>query len=451
VSPTHRVVPVLVAVFASIAAACTGDGISISVGGSASSTPSVSASQGVQLPAELGVEPVHTGAATSAGAMKALCISPESVSTSEGQSPPPTPPSIAEVQDQVEAVRGLDFLKPVEVQPVTEEEIAAKLTDAFDSSYPKRFYDRRTVAWHTMGLIPSDVTIREATLAFQTGGVVGFYNPLDGELVYIGDDQLDQSERFTLAHELTHAIDDQNFDLSRLDPIAGACRDEAFQAALGVVEGSAQFFASRVMVIYPDPDADLGGGGGLPEGIPPFMLETTLWPYSAGPAFIDAIGGTEDLEAVDRALTNFPVTTEQVIHPERYPDDVPTPMDVGDLSARLGPAWGDLDVMEIGEEFLRAMLNVHLDEGTAIDAAAGWDGGVYRAWTDGREAAVLLRTAWDSEDDARAFENAVASWFDEGDGAGWVSRTGVRVDVGFATSTRVSDHLLDASGAAPAP
>jgi hypothetical protein len=446
VKPSHRIVPSLIAACA-LAGACTGDGIRIQIDTS-TSTPSASASQGVGLPTDLGVEPVDTGAATSAGAMRALCISPESVSTSEGQAPPPTPPSIAEVQDQVEAVRGLDYLEPVEVQPVTQEEIAAKLTEAFDASYPKRFYDRRTVAWHTMGLIPTDVTIREATLAFQTGGVVGFYNPLDGELVYIGDDQLDQSERFTLAHELTHAIDDQNFDLSRLDPIAGACHDEGFQAALGVVEGSAQFFASRVMVIYPDPDADLGGGGGgLPEGVPPFILETTLWPYSAGPAFIDAIGGTEDLEAVDRALTSFPVSTEQVIHPERYPDDVPTPVNIGDLSAKLGSAWGDLDVMEIGEEFLRAMLNLRLDEATAIDAAAGWDGSVYRAWTDGREAAVLLRTAWDSEDDARAFEDAIASWFDEGDGAGWVSRTGVRVDVGFATSTRVSDHLLAASGA----
>lgn len=446
-NPPRRIV-VFALVFASAftASACTGDGITIGFGELTAQSPVPASPSAAAEPEGLGVKPVSTGEVTSAGAMQALCISPESVSTADPGSPPRTPVSIAEVQDQVEAVRGLDFTDPVAVRPVTEAEIAAKLTEAFDETYPERFYDRRTVAWHTMGLIPADVTIREATLAFQTGGVVGFYNPVDGELVYIGDDQLDQSERFTLAHELTHAIDDQNFDLSRIDPIAAACRDEAFQAALGAVEGSAQYFANRVMVIYPDPDADLGGGGGLPEGIPRFILEMTLWPYSAGPAFIGSIGGTEDLAAVDRALTTFPVSTEQVIHPERYPSDVPTPVDIGDLSAALGPAWGDLDVMEVGEEFLHAMLALRLEEDQASAAAAGWDGGVYRAWTDGADAAVLLRTIWDSEADASEFEDAIARWLDADEGSGWVSATGTAVDVGLATSEAAAARLASAAG-----
>ena len=167
------------------------------------------------------MKPVHTGEATSAGAMKALCIAPEPVSTSDGTPPDDTPASIEEVETQVESVRGLEYLKPVVAEPVTQERIAEELTEAFDATYPKAFYDRRTAAWQTIGVIPDDVTIRDALLAFQTGQVVGFYNPVDGELVYLSDDdQLDLTERFTLAHELTHAMDDQHFDLSRIDPIA---------------------------------------------------------------------------------------------------------------------------------------------------------------------------------------------------------------------------------------
>ncbi len=62
---------------------------------------------------------------------------------------------------------------------------------------------------------------------------MGFYNPANGQLVYIGDTDLDQTERFILAHELTHAIDDQHFGLRRLDAIGARCDDEAFTAGAG--------------------------------------------------------------------------------------------------------------------------------------------------------------------------------------------------------------------------
>ena len=183
-----------IAVLAIVTAACTGDGIRLQID-TATPTPS-------GLPVDDGpglrVEPVKTGEATSKGAMRALCVSPTPVSTGDGSSPGPTPPQISEVEDQVEAVRGLDYLDPVVADPVSADEIADDLTSAFDDTYPKAFYDRRTVAWQTIGVIPTDVTIRDAMLAFQTGQVVGFYNPVDGQLVYLGDDgDLDLTERYT--------------------------------------------------------------------------------------------------------------------------------------------------------------------------------------------------------------------------------------------------------------
>jgi hypothetical protein len=422
--------------------ACTSDGVEISLG-AASQDPSNAATASPHG-AGAGVEPVHTGEERSAAAMKALCISPESVSTAHGPPPQGTPPAIAEVEDQVEAVRGLDYLERVLAEPVTADRIAHELTEAFDATFPERYYERRTVAWQTMGVIPEDVSIRDALLAFQTGQVVGFYNPVDGELVYIGDEQLDLTERFTLAHELTHAMDDQHFDLSRIDDIAAACQDEAFQAALGTVEGSAQFFATRVVLDFPDPDAGLGdaGGGGLPEGVPPFITELQLWPYSAGQAFITAMDERGNLAAIDGALRRFPVTTEQIMHPERYPSDDPIAIDIPDRSDALGPGWGDLDVMMVGEAWLRAMLALHLDDGEADVAAAGWDGGVYRAWTDGTDSAVLLSTAWDSPGDATGFADAVQAWFDaSGQRGSVISTTDHEVVVGFATDDEALDVL----------
>ena len=86
---------------------------------------------------------------------------------------------------------------------------------------------------------------------------------------------------------------------------------------------------------------------------------------------------------MDEALTTFPVSTEQILHPERWPNDVPQPVDVPDLGPALGAGWRDLDVMTVGEAWLQLMLALRLDAGDAERAAAGWDGGIYRAWTDG--------------------------------------------------------------------
>jgi hypothetical protein len=298
--------------------------------------------------------------------------------------------------------------------------------------------------------MPRDVDIREALFAFQTGQVVGFYNPIDGELVYRADGRLDLVERVTLAHELTHAIDDQHFDLSRIDRVAATCRDEAFQAALGAVEGSAQFFSIKVLFEFPPDDGDfsgLGDGGGMPDGVPPFMVDLQLWPYTAGQSFVTALDGRGGTAEIDAALRRFPTTTEQILHPERFPGDAPPArVDVPDLSRAFGPGWGDLDVMQVGEAWLAAMLGLRLDSAAADAAAAGWDGGLYRAFTDGDDAAVVLATAWDSAADADAFAQALREWLDAEEQWGVVGRPDPqRVTLAVATTGAVADVLEGAA------
>ena len=169
---------------------------------------------------------------------------------------------------------------------------------------------------------------------------MGFYNPANGQLVYIGDTDLDQTERYILAHELTHAIDDQHFGLRRLDAIGARCDDEAFTAGLGAIEGSAQYFATQVLDPLPVRRAARRrrrrrrrrierraavrhGPAALAvrrrDGVHP-----ARWTRRAAPP------------QVDEALTTFPVSTEQILHPERWPNDVPQPVDVPDLGPALG-------------------------------------------------------------------------------------------------------------------
>jgi hypothetical protein len=214
-------------------------------------------------------------------------------------------------------------------------------------------------------------------------------------------------------------VDDQHFDFTRLDPLVNGCRDEEFMAALGAVEGSAQFFANEVLRRFPAPigtdDVGIAGDLSVLDDVPPFLLDLQLWPYNYGHGFIIALERRGGLTLVNRALRKLPVSTEQVLHPERYPNDLPQPVDVPALDAA---GWKDLDVMQVGEEWLRAMLALRVDQATAGAAAAGWDGGIYRAWANGEQVAVALRTVWDSPTDASQFHDALALWLDQGDEPG---------------------------------
>ena len=100
--------------------------------------------------------------------------------------------------------------------------------------------------------------------------------------------------------------------------------------------------------------------------------------------------------------------------------------------------------MTVGEAWLQTMLRLRLDREMADAAAAGWDGGTYRAWTDGDAVAVAMATVWDSDADARAFADAAQSWIDEGDTPGFVTRGAKRtVQLGWATDGATLQRLQD--------
>ncbi len=355
------------------------------------------------------------GAPTLQQAIAALCVPPSIPKGTPAAGS--LPPDLASIAHQVEVARGHTYTTPPVAEAITDQEMDRRLAESFAAYYPKKLYDRRTVAWRTIGVIGPEDDLYRAYAAFFAGEVVGFYDPETGELVYLGSGDLGFTERFTLAHELTHALDDQTFDLTRLDTLSSSCQDERFEAALGLVEGSAQYFAA--VTVAQDPQIDLADllaaladsvtSGEPPAGVPPFLEALQTWPYVDGEAFVaDLAGG--GIGAVDAAFRRFPVSTEQVIHPERFPGDRPREVSIRDPTGALGPRWGDLDAMTIGEEWLRAMLALRLPAPEADAAAAGWDGGGYRAFTDGTHVVVAMRTAWDTTADAEAFATALRRW-----------------------------------------
>ncbi len=380
-------------------------------GGEASPPPPSSAA-----PTATGPTPSPVGQGSAQAALAKLCKG-FGVPAPSGVKPGgPVPPAIAQVEHQVEQVRHLDFLKPVVAQPVTHAELVNKLNGFFNEQFPGAFYDRRTRAWQTIGVIPENMSIMQAQRNFTSGQVIGFYVPETGELYFIGSENPSPLERLTLAHELTHAVDDQHFVLDRLDPLSVHCRDEAGAAAVAVVEGSAQFFSVQVALQFfslQDRLAlvqSLSQSQATPEGVPPFVMGLDTFPYTAGLVFVTALDTAGGLGGVNEALKTYPLSTEQILHPGKYPNDAPQPVDVPDLGPKLGPGWKDLDVQDVGEEWLLEMLDLQLERNRAQAAAAGWDGGIYRAWSEGVHTAVVMNTVWDTAGDASEFSHAMNDW-----------------------------------------
>ena len=398
-------------------------------------------------PADRHVTPSPSADATNSAVrkMRELCVRPpleeEPATPSKN-----VPDVIATTEQQVEAVRQLQYEEPVAVDAINHPQLVEGIDQQFAHSYPKDLVHRRSIAWQTIGTIPDGTELADVYHDYYSSQVIGYYDPLSKQLVYIGSDDPSPEERFVLAHELTHALDDQHFHLLRINGLENRCEDERLQAASGAIEGSAVYFSVQVVQRFfsETEKQGFGGGGSVPTGIPQFVINMQQWPYTDGPEFIASLVGRGGTDLVNDALQHLPASTEQVIHPERYPDDVPTPVDVPQLAKLLGSKWHDLDVEPVGEEWLLSWLGLRLDATEWRPAADGWDGGIYRAWTDDEHVAVVMETAWDSEHDAQEFQQAVKDWAGEGDAISPVL-SGDRVTVLIASDRPTLARLKSAT------
>ena len=111
---------------------------------------------------------------------------------------------------------------------------------------------------------------------------------------------------------------------------------------------------------------------------------------------------------MDAAYANLPVSTEQIIHPERYPDDVPQIVTLPPLTDTLGAGWRLVDENVLGEFGLQQVLQVGTSQEDAEIASEGWGGDRYAVhWRDDESAFVLVaRLAWDTPADADEFLDA---------------------------------------------
>jgi hypothetical protein len=130
-------------------------------------------------------------------------------------------------------------------------------------------------------------------------------------------------------------------------------------------------------------------------------------PYLDGLTFVAALRQAGGWDAVNAAFERLPASSEQILHPERYPDDRPARVELPDVAAALGDGWTDRYTQTLGELGARILLAEGGSESDVASAADGW-GGDRLVMVEGPDDtwAIVWQTAWDSGDDAQQFVDA---------------------------------------------
>ena len=270
------------------------------------------------------------------------------------------------------------------------------------------------------GLLPDGTDLATLAAGFTASASSAIYSPLDRRVLLLaeGGKRKKPVDESLLAHELTHALQDQHFELLRLLDARPYDFDRA-EAAFAVVEGDAMNVQRRIERgeawprLTTEDVARLEGGRFRAAGhelgalFPPLLTETFLFRYRDGARLVETVRRKSGARGVDELFRRPPASSEQVLHPEKYFAGE-GPREVRADEARFAVAgWGASASTPLGEIGARGLLLKALSRREAERAAAGWGGDrAYLFERADRSALFLWQTAWDSAEDAREFSRA---------------------------------------------
>jgi len=329
---------------------------------------------------------------------------------------PLRPASVARIAERVERERGLRFEHVPRPVAVTPARARREGLESLDADYPpaRRRADAEVLA--LLGLVPTGTDLGEAVESTLSEAVAGYYDPRTQRLRIVKGAQTANRVLYemVLAHELTHALEDQRFGFD-LDALA-AGGDRAL-AHTALIEGSATALMYRYVEDRFGAEELLGGlAASAFQGtgnLPPFLTAQLVFPYTAGERFVGRLleVGNGGWKVVDAAL-HFrpPASTEQVLHPDAYLRvEQPRRVSLRGPVAELGEGWRPALRSTFGEWQTQKLLALAGGSGSAA-AAEGWGGDRYALLERGDERALVMRWRWDSRRDEREFAAALRAW-----------------------------------------
>lgn len=312
----------------------------------------------------------------------------------------------------VAETRELEWVHPVAVDFLPEAEFVALFGGPeTDTTVPgldaltRRANEQRSAVYNAKGLTVSydpdaaDTTVQEIT-------TLGFYSPSIDRISMRGN-ELTPAVRVVLAHELTHALQAQHFDLTAERP-----NDLEFRA---VVEAD----ALRVENVYrdtlsPAEQEQADSGNTLTEDaqteldeVPWALIEESYAPYVIGPNLIDTVFAERGNEGVNR-LISAPPTEEILLSPWLFGTEQPRPTIIL-VAPADSTSIDDLQLMSPVEMLI--MLDAWLPFGEARAALDGWGNGSYTAYeTASGPICFTVKAAFDDKAAATVFRDTVTRW-----------------------------------------
>ena len=358
------------------------------------------------------------------------------------------PTQIVDAMDEIQAyvitTRGLEPTEPVDRAFLTVAEVKQRVLDDFEEDYSPEEAADDTRVLAAFGLVEPGLDLYNLYVRLYSEGVAGFYDPDTHELVLVSEAQgLNAYERTVFAHEVTHALQDQVYDLR-----ASGFSDEMYEtdsekaeAVQAVLEGDASLLEEQYMETLSagekrEYDAAVNAQDiSLYYEMPQYLLQDFIFPYDQGLEFVRHYYDQDGWAGVDALWESLPVSSEQILHPERYDaGDVPVVVARPALTDTLGSGWRMLDSGVNGEWYTYLILaygedaDARLTQNRAARAAEGWGGDGYVVYGHEADEGLVLAShwVWDTPEDAGEFVEAFREYADDRFG-GEATETGGRL------------------------
>jgi hypothetical protein len=412
--------------------------------------------------------------------------------------------SVDEILGFVSSDTKLPIAHSVKRKLISRDEVTRYLKVKLDEDESARRMERSEIVLKKFGLLDRDFHLRPFLITLLTEQIAGFYDNKT-KTVNLLDWIQPEEQKSVLAHELTHALQDQKVDLTKWSDtsVNGTSRtmqednhhlqmDEAETARSAVAEGQAMaVFIDYTMRSTGKTLADapvlgdklkdmVGDSSGSPvlARAPLLLQESLLFPYSDGLSFEQAILVKAGKEAAFAGvLANPPSSSFEIMNPEAYMAHTPVPvLRMPDIHPLIDAEYNPYDIGVMGELDVRMLIELFGGREISAALAPAWDGGLYYAAQ--RKSAVtaaerestasislLYYSRWKNVDSARSFMRVYANQIprkysgvvrrskDESDGDEQVystnegdvliSRSGTKVFIGEGFNLALARKLRD--------
>jgi hypothetical protein len=282
----------------------------------------------------------------------------------------PTATEINSVMNELSAITGFKVRRQLPFSMVTRDQINQYIKSQIKKSVRPAEIRAEETTLKKLGFVPPDFDLKQTTIELLTEQAAAFYDYRQKKL-FISDWATANMRDAALIHELAHALADQNFSIQKYNAKA-AESNEMSMAREAVVEGQASWLmlevdARRGGKSLKDPDVAKerldtnmnSDDAGYPvfNKAPLYLRKTMIFPYEDGQKFQHAVFLRDGPTAFAGVFQNAPVSTAQIIHPDRYfakktPANPELPKPEKDSRAFVTGTLGELEVGILLEQYL---------------------------------------------------------------------------------------------------